>query len=205
MGGMHGFGPVEPEADEPVFHERWEGRVAGLMITTGAAGIRPGSVRPGIEVMPAAQYLEASYYERWLYSVERSLVGSGVLSDDEIAERTAHPRDVRSDRPEWARGLRRALQRPNEHPPPRTPARFTAGDGVTVKRMAPPGHTRCPRYVRGATGVVVTVLGGWPLPDAGGTGPPETTYTVRFELADLWGADTEAGALHLDLWESYLE
>ena len=27
LGGMHGFGPVPIEADEPLFHERWEGRV----------------------------------------------------------------------------------------------------------------------------------------------------------------------------------
>ena len=27
MGGMHGFGPVEAEPNEPVFHETWEGRV----------------------------------------------------------------------------------------------------------------------------------------------------------------------------------
>jgi nitrile hydratase len=153
--------------------------------------------------MPAADYLEASYYERWLYSVERSLVAGGVLGPEEIAERADHPRAVRTERPEWARGLRRALQRPNEHPPPRPPARFATGDRVTVRRMAPAGHTRCPRYVRGAPGVVATVHGGWPLPDR--PGEPETTYTVRFELADLWGADTEPGALYLDLWESYLE
>jgi hypothetical protein len=24
MGGAHGFGPVEPEPDEPVFHAEWE-------------------------------------------------------------------------------------------------------------------------------------------------------------------------------------
>ena len=24
MGGMHGFGPVEPEPNEPVFHADWE-------------------------------------------------------------------------------------------------------------------------------------------------------------------------------------
>ena len=32
LGGMHGFGPVEPEDDEPVFHAPWEGRTLGLMI-----------------------------------------------------------------------------------------------------------------------------------------------------------------------------
>ena len=30
MGGMHGFGPIAPEADEPVFHEIWEARMFGL-------------------------------------------------------------------------------------------------------------------------------------------------------------------------------
>ena len=70
--------------------------------------------------------------------------------------------------------------------------------------MAPPGHTRCPRYVRGATGTVTAVHGGWPLPDRGDDSEPETLYTVRFEQTDLWGADAEPGALYLDLWDSYL-
>ena len=29
-GGMHGFGPVAPEKDAPIFHEDWEKRVMGL-------------------------------------------------------------------------------------------------------------------------------------------------------------------------------
>jgi len=35
MGGMHGFGPVEPEPDEPVFHEPWEGRVMAMQRAMG--------------------------------------------------------------------------------------------------------------------------------------------------------------------------
>ena len=30
MGGIHGFGKVEPEKDEPVFHAPWEGRVHAM-------------------------------------------------------------------------------------------------------------------------------------------------------------------------------
>ena len=30
MGGMQDFGPIRPEADEPVFHVPWEGRVVAL-------------------------------------------------------------------------------------------------------------------------------------------------------------------------------
>ena len=36
---MDGFGPVEPELDEPVFHEPWEGRVLGMNRAMGASGI----------------------------------------------------------------------------------------------------------------------------------------------------------------------
>ena len=39
MGGMHGFGPVEPEPDEPVFHAPWEGRVHALQRSIGAADL----------------------------------------------------------------------------------------------------------------------------------------------------------------------
>src|SRR5215203_2336003 len=35
MGGMHGFGPVEVEPDEPVFHEEWEGRVLAMQRAMG--------------------------------------------------------------------------------------------------------------------------------------------------------------------------
>ena len=30
MGGMHGFGKVEPEPNEPPFHAPWEGRVLAM-------------------------------------------------------------------------------------------------------------------------------------------------------------------------------
>ncbi len=205
MGGMHGFGPVEPEPDEPVFHEPWEGRVFGLMIATSAKGLRQGQLRPAIEAIPAPEYLRISYYEKWLRAVEAGLAAAGTLTPGDIDARAAAPVEVAptQDAP-FAEHLRRALQRPNEHPPPATPGRFGVGDRVTVLRMAPPGHTRCPRYVRGATGTVTAVHGGWPVPDRGDDSEPETLYTVRFAQTDLWGADAEPGALYLDLWDSYL-
>ena len=35
MGGTDGFGKVEPEANEPVFHHRWEGRVLAMSRAIG--------------------------------------------------------------------------------------------------------------------------------------------------------------------------
>jgi len=205
MGGMHGFGAVAAEGQEPVFHAPWEGRVFGLMIVTSVKGLRQGQLRPAIEAMPAADYLEASYYERWLHAVETGIVARGTLATADIDARVADPVAVAPTAdPAFAQHIRGALQRPNEEPPPATPGRFGAGDRVTVVRMAPAGHTRCPRYVRGVTGTVTAANGGWPLPDKGEGADLEALYTVRFELADLWGAAAEPGALYLDLWDSYL-
>ena len=39
MGGMHGFGKVEPEPNEPVFHAPWEGRALALNRMMGYAGL----------------------------------------------------------------------------------------------------------------------------------------------------------------------
>ncbi|HYB46829.1 MAG TPA: SH3-like domain-containing protein, partial [Streptosporangiaceae bacterium] len=96
---------------------------------------------------------------------------------------------------------------PMDPPPP--DARFAAGQRVRVKRMRPPGHTRCPRYVRGAAGVVEAVRGADRLPDRatyGEKADPEPVYSVAFGSEELWGQGAEAAwTVLLDLWESYLE
>jgi len=44
-------------------------------------------LRRGIESMPPAEYEHASYYERWLFSVETILTEKGVLAPGELEER----------------------------------------------------------------------------------------------------------------------
>ena len=39
MGGMQGFGPVEPEPNEPVFHAAWEGRALAMSRALGYARV----------------------------------------------------------------------------------------------------------------------------------------------------------------------
>ena len=78
-----------------------------------------------------------------------------------------------------------------------------------MRNEHPLGHTRCPRYVRGKRGVVVRVDGVFPLPDVAAHSSErcdQYAYSVRFDGRALWGdtADT-AAAIHVDLWESYLE
>jgi nitrile hydratase beta subunit len=205
LGGLHGFGSVaaEAESDEPVFHEVWEGRTFGLMMATAGKGLRGATLRADIEAMPPAEYLASSYYERWAYGLERALVERGVLARAEIDGRAA---DAAAPEPtvdeHYAARLLRGLQRKDHDWPAAPTARFAAGDRVTVRRMAPVEHHRCPRYLRGAAGTVTWVAGGFPRP--GGTDPSEALYTVRFDMAELWGEDAEAGSLYVDLWEGYL-
>ena len=90
LGGMHGFGPVEPEADEPVFHQPWEGRVFALRMAVGALNeFNRDEFRHAIERMEPAAYLETSYYEHWLHAIETLLVEKGVISRAELDARIA--------------------------------------------------------------------------------------------------------------------
>jgi nitrile hydratase subunit beta len=87
--------------------------------------------------------------------------------------------------------------------------RFASGDRVRVRRMHPDGHTRCPRYVRGALGVVERVQGTDRLPDRAEYGlptEPEPVYAVAFASQDLWGeSDEPPWTVLLDLFDTYLE
>jgi nitrile hydratase len=86
LGGMHGFGPVVPEQNEPVFHSDWEKRMFAMALT--AMGRRVCNVdefRRAIENMPPASYLAATYYEKWLHAIEALLVEKGVATREEIA------------------------------------------------------------------------------------------------------------------------
>lgn len=88
LGGMHGFGPVEWEEDEPVFHHDWEKRAFGIEFFTGSRiGTTGDEGRHAIERLAPATYLTASYYEKWMLALELLLEEHGVLTRQEIARR----------------------------------------------------------------------------------------------------------------------
>ena len=65
---------------------------------------------------------------------------------------------------------------------------FQPGDRVRVRDDYVPGHVRMPGYIRGKTGVVVSVSPPLPFPDANAHGvvaEDECTYDVQFRSADL--------------------
>src|SRR5437870_4765206 len=90
MGGMHGFGPVPIEKDEPVFHEEWEGRLYGLRRAVKVPLFRnTDESRYTLENLPPAQYLGSSYYERWLATAEIMAVRKGLVSEEDLEDRRA--------------------------------------------------------------------------------------------------------------------
>jgi len=211
MGGVHGFGAVHPEADEPVFHSSWEGRAFALTIAMGATGEWSlDAARFARESLPPAEYLSKSYYEIWLAGLERLLAERGLVAPDEItAGRPLRPAKPVS-RTLAAADVEQALERggPTNREAP-GPARFTAGDRVRAKNMHPVTHTRLPRYVRGHIGTVALVHGCHVFPDSQAHWrgeDPQWLYTVRFDARELWGADADPTvAVSVDAFEPYLD
>ncbi len=211
VGGLHGFGPVQPEPDEPVFHHEWEKRILALHVGMGLAGSWTlDEYRHARESLPPTEVLAASYYETVLAGVERMATAHGFVAPDELAAGRSLRTDGPPPRPLLPDTVSDALRRgkPSVRDAPR-PARFSVGDSVRTKNMHPVTHTRLPRYVRGHLGVITDVHGCHALPDSrahGGGDDPQWLYTVRFTGSELWGPEADPTlSVSIDAFEPYLE
>ena len=214
LGGMQGFGPVqpEPESEEPVFHEEWESRVYGIVRLIGRLGLWSLDMsRHSREKLPPADYLAYSYYEKWFAALQEQLVESGLVSEQElqtgkmsapitksIAERVVGAEEVHA-MPFMVTSYLR--------PAPALP-QFRPGDRVRALNRHPGGHTREPRYVRGRIGTVHDHYGAQVYPDLSANGVDEGRhlYCVRFDATELWGESADVDSVvYVDLWEDYME
>lgn len=210
MGGAPGYGRVEPESDEPVFHSEWEGRIFGLVTS-----VKGGLSRPRLESLDPDEYL-SSYYQRWMLAFERGLMARGALSAEELDAKTEYFRNnpaaspMRNVDPELTDRVREAMyrQRDVRRQPAQAPV-FDVGDRVRARRIQHGGHTRLPRYAQGKRGAIHAVYAAYDLPDdkpGNEAAPAQHLYSVRFEGPELWGPSAEPGtAVHIDMWEGYLE
>src|ERR1700754_3198243 len=90
MGGMDNLGPIVPEADEPVFHHAWEGRVHAMTVASPTrTNIDAG--RHQRELIPGPEYLAMTYYEKCSRSLSELLVKHGLAARAEIAAGKAEP------------------------------------------------------------------------------------------------------------------
>lgn len=211
VGGLHGFGPVQPDPDEPVFHHEWEKRALALHVALGLAGsYNLDEYRSARESLPPAEFLTASYYETVVAAVERMATGRGLVAPDELAAGRSLRRSGPPPKPLAPHAVADALRRgrPSERDAPR-PARFAVGDVVRARNMHPATHTRLPRYARGHVGTVTALHGCHALPDSRAHGrgdDPQWLYTVRFTGTELWGPDADPTlAVSIDAFEPYLE
>ncbi len=208
MGGMHGFGPVEAEVEEPVFHADWEARVYALQRAMGATGLWTiDGGRASLENLPPLEYLSASYYKRWFLGLERRVVAHGLVGGDEIAAGRALRPGIRLNR-KLTLDDTKAMSFAHFDRPALVPARFKAGDRVRTKNMHPKTHTRLPRYARDKFGTVEAVRGCHVFPNSAALGAgenPQWLYTVVFAGRELWGEDADPSIkVSIEAFEPYL-
>lgn len=211
MGGMHGAGPVVIEKDEAVFHERWEGRMFALNMACGIH--RKWNIdmsRFAREQQPPAEYLATSYYEHWLFGLEKLLVEQGLVHAEEMRTGMALSKAENADplRPQQVESFVRNKSVARVTDVDVLP-RFKCGDSVIARNLHPLGHTRLPRYARGRRGVIERDHGVFVFADTNAMSrdkKPQHCYSVRFNAQELWGpAVSPRDGVYIDLWDDHLE
>jgi nitrile hydratase subunit beta len=208
LGGQMLPGAIVNEPEDERFHAAWERGAFALTLAMGATGSwNIDSSRAAREQLP--DYAQLGYYGIWFEALQQLMLERSLVTPDELAQGRAlsAPQPVKRvlRAPDVGPVLRRGA--PTERPAG-TPARFAEGQTVITRSAIPPHHTRLPAYARGRLGRIERVHGGHIFADAHAQGlgeQPQWLYAVRFEASELWGADTTASSVMLDLWEPYLQ
>ena len=211
MGGMQNMGPITHEKNEPVFHALWEGRTYALNRALAAWGKwNLDASRHQRELIPPAEYLRMSYYEKWFTALLELTVAKGLVTRNEVdtgkpargSAKAIPPLTTDKIAPATTRG---ASARRDAAAVPR----FLAGQTVRTRNINPTGHTRLPRYARGKTGAIVRDHGVFVFPDTNAHflgEKPQHVYSVRFTARELWGEQASPrDAVYLDLFDDYLD
>ncbi|WP_433497078.1 nitrile hydratase subunit beta [Sphaerimonospora sp. CA-214678] len=219
-GGMDGYGPVQYQQDEPVFHYEWEGRVLSILTWMHLKGISWwDKSRFFREMMGNENYVNEirnSYYTHWLSAAERLLVSERIITEQERLHRLEEIqaglyRDRKPSKTFDPAEIDRAIEEMHEPRSlvlPGPEPSYQEGDRVLVKNMNPSGHTRCPKYVRNRVGEIAMSHGPQIYPESSSAGlgaDPKPLYTVAFSATELWGDDgNPRDTIYVDLWEPYL-
>ena len=211
MGGMHGMGPVQQEKNEPVFHARWEARVFALNRAVGAwRKWNIDASRHQKELIPAAEYLRITYYEKFLVGMTELLIKSGLVTRAEVESGKPARGSKKASPPLTADKVPLLVADgvPASRSTPVAP-KFQVGQRIRARNINPTGHTRLPRYARGKLGTVVRDHGVFVFPDTNAHflgENPQHVYSVRFAARELWGEQAKLqDAVYVDLWDDYLE
>lgn len=218
MGGLHGFGPVIREDNEPVFHYYWESRVFCITQVLDTKEVwNLDEHRHEIELMQPEDYISAGYYGRWLFAMERLLARKDILKTsevqlrvDEISAGLAQVSPLVSSTRNWPLPNENKVRWGAWRKDLSVTPLFSIGDKVRVRNIHPEGHTRITAYARGKVGVVKRVNSeAWVFPDtrAHYKGEnPQPVYSIQLSARDLWGPQAEENSnVFIDLSEGHLE
>ncbi|MBV8438391.1 MAG: nitrile hydratase subunit beta [Silvibacterium sp.] len=211
MGGMHGMGPIVEEDNEPVFHHEWEGRIFAMNLAMGAwRKWNLDASRHSRELIPPAEYLRMSYYEKWVAGLVELMVQGALTTRAEIESGVPSAGSMKAVP---AMTVDKAVARVTKGGPANrnvdVAARFQAGQRVRARNINPVGHTRLPRYARGKPGTIDRDHGVFVFPDTNAHflgEKPQHVYSVCFAARELWGGQAgEKDSVYVDMWEDYLE
>jgi nitrile hydratase len=165
--------------------------------------------RYGIELLPPADYLRLSYYEKWLARLEGNLVRLGVATEAEIESGKAAPGSSKSTPALTAAMVPSMGRGTSAHRDVAVAPLFKVKQRVRARNINPTGHTRLPRYARGKVGTIVRDHGVFVFPDTNSRfegEKPQHVYSVRFAARELWGEQASPhDAVYIDMWDDYLE
>lgn len=198
-------GPVPGIDDAERFHEAWEARTFGLGQTVRGL-YTTDEFRHAIERLDPGEYLELTYFEKWLAAIERMAVEKGGISEEEL--RAAQDRRL-GDIHEHSHAAPAVSAHEEEHlEAPRAVERFAPGAAVLLSRGLG-AHHRLPDWARGRRGTVRSVRGRFRLPDLVVAGTQTdlryALYEVEVAATDAFGDAGERDLLFLDVYDPYLE
>ncbi len=235
MGGRFGDGPIPVPRNnknevinmEPTFKHNWQAKAWAITLAAGALGEWNLDIsRHYRECLPSKDYINFSYYEKWLAALTNLLIDKNLISLDELKEYVAAARKgnldefpkqnvILDDRAWLAEDVQKTLGwgGPSIRDTNVSPI-FNIGDKIITQIYSPNenengGHTRLPKYAMGRVGKVYSYNKNHVFPDKNAHGlgeSPLPLYTVEFKSPELWGisAEHENDSIFLDLWEPYL-
>jgi nitrile hydratase len=210
MGGMQDMGAIQYQKTEPVFHERWEGRIYAMSYAVQNTVKLRLSFRPPMETIPPLEYLRMSYYERWLTSITERMMASNLVTAAEIKSGRPAAGSVKANLAlSPADALAALFKIPATRRDLPVVARFQQGQPVRARNINPVTHTRLPRYARGKAGRIERDHGVFVFSDTSVYSQgdkPQHLYSVRFAARELWGGSAAPqDAVFLDMFDDYLE
>ena len=213
MGGRPDIRRLDIMLSDLKFKEDWEKDVFAITLALGFSGLwNLDRSRYARESLEPTDYLQFTYFEKWLAGLINLLGENGIIKD---GKESGDNFKKSSFRVLEAKNVKKLLHMggPTKRDST-TEKRFNLGETVSVRTNSSntkveKGHTRLPEYVKGKSGKFIAYHGSHVLPDANAHflgESPEALYSVEFKSQDLWDkCEHVEDTVVVDLWESYLE